>query len=356
MDRRSFLKSTGAAAAATATGVALEAAPGMAAPSLPTGAIELRLATALATDLPGVDGFVRRLGERMVAMSGGRLRLAPAAGTAADPAALVAAGEAEIGLTMTLAGNGRPRAEAFFTGVPYGLTGEQTATWLACGGGQSLWDALAAEQGLKPFHAGHGGLDRGLYGVRPLAGLKSVSIAACGVAGDVLAALGAAVQRIAPDNLVPSLASGRLDAAMGFDPMLDLMLGMPSAAASLQHGDFFAGGTHFSAVVGRAAWDRLSSSDRAILEVAIESASLALTRELAAHSRPALAAMRARGMMIAHETMGLWLSARQATADLLADVAAEDRTAARIAASHRGFQQMALSDYPKMPPEWLAGV
>jgi TRAP-type mannitol/chloroaromatic compound transport system substrate-binding protein len=84
MDRREFLKSTGAAAAAAtaATAVAAESATvkaspaGVTAPNLATGTVELRLATSWPDAVAGPADQARRLGQRLAAMSGGRYRIA----------------------------------------------------------------------------------------------------------------------------------------------------------------------------------------------------------------------------------------------------------------------------------------
>jgi TRAP-type mannitol/chloroaromatic compound transport system substrate-binding protein len=264
-------------------------------------------------------------------LSGGRIELMLDNGSSDDPGSDVAPGHADVGLALSLDGGGRNASHALFSGVPFGLDGAAAAAWLAHGGGQALWDDIAAAEGLKPFFGGHGGARRGLWAERPVTALGGLPVAATGATALVLSALGAEV---------------RADAATaaGIDPTIDLMLGRPSTARSLQAAALFSSGTQFAAIVRRELWDGLAADEKAILETAIESAALALTHELAAHSGPALAAIRARGVRIGPDPAGLWTGAREAAADVLSEIAASGPAAERLIASYRGFA--AATDAP----------
>ena len=87
MDRREFLKSTGAAAAAATTATAaVETA--IAAPAVSKGLHELRLAMPWTDGVAGPADQAHRLGQRITTMSEGRIRVVPSFGVANGLAAV----------------------------------------------------------------------------------------------------------------------------------------------------------------------------------------------------------------------------------------------------------------------------
>ncbi len=196
MDRRDFLKTTGAAAVAAGTAAGTPAtaddADGIARPAAPailSGVQDLTLASTSPTDLAGAGA--ERLARRLEAATGGRFRIEVRRGS----------GDADLGFGS--AHHSAHAAFAFFAGLPFAQALDAAAmqTWLGAGGGQMLWDELAAAHGFKPLVAGHTGESAGVWAaarlerVSDLAGLR---IAVTGIAGDVLATFGATPVEICP--------------------------------------------------------------------------------------------------------------------------------------------------------------
>ncbi|MCK5497469.1 MAG: twin-arginine translocation signal domain-containing protein, partial [Hyphomicrobiaceae bacterium] len=163
MDRRSFLKTTSAAAAAATTATAataeiLEKTTPNPAPAVAKGVKELRLAMPWSDGVTGFGDQARRLAQRIEAMSEGRYRFAFAHGVANGLSA-VQRGEADLYHGSEHDHLHAHRAFAFFAGLPgdRGIAPQHLLSWILVGGGQTLWDDLAGDFGVKAMVAGHTG-------------------------------------------------------------------------------------------------------------------------------------------------------------------------------------------------------
>lgn len=169
MDRRTFLKSTSAAAAATAaaTGVAArettaeavhEALPD--APAVVAGCKRLTVVAAPELRIgEGAHAALQRLARALAQITGGRISL-DIIGSASDTHSAAGADRVQRGEAdayWDVEGDDLVRAPALlaFTGLPAVLhdAADIYRAWLATGGGQDLWDDIAAGHGIKPLLA-----------------------------------------------------------------------------------------------------------------------------------------------------------------------------------------------------------
>ena len=155
MDRREFLITTSGAAVAASSAAATVAGAGehgLEAPAVVSNARTFELAMPWRDDGRCAGDSARRLARRVEAMTDGRYRIEIVA-------------EAPASLTSSLRHgaahdySAHHPAFAYFAGLPgtHGLAAQDFATWLTVGGGQMLWDDLAAEADVKPLLAGHSG-------------------------------------------------------------------------------------------------------------------------------------------------------------------------------------------------------
>jgi TRAP-type mannitol/chloroaromatic compound transport system substrate-binding protein len=319
MDRRDFLKTTGAAAVAGgAASSPAEAATKaqIGAPAILSGSRDLILASD-ARDLPGssADRFARRI----ETATEGRYRIELASGADAD---------------LTYGGAWRHAglhpAFAVFAGLPFSqsLDAPSQQTWLAAGGGAMLWDELAAEHGFKPLVVGHTGPSSGVWSAVRLeapSDLAGARLHAEGLAGDVLRDLGAMPATLAPEDVRGALADGRLQAAEWLGPLAAVAPALQPLAQRLYRPGFNRHGLLLSLGIAKPLWDGLSAGDRAIFEAcAAEAYQLSLTEA------------RAHDLMAAQvETPGKW-PLRLAWPSRM--VAAFDETAAAV------VERMATTD------------
>lgn len=264
MDRRDFLKTSGAAAVATsAVGTAAlsaDDAPSLAAPASSSGARLLMLASDASHALSGFGPH--RLARRIETATDGRYRIE----VGGEPTAA----------ELTYGNAGRHAAAhrgfSFFAGLPFaqGLSAPDQHSWLSVGGGQVLWDELAAGFGFKPLVAGHTGVSTGLWATARLeriSDLAGMSVhAEAGLAADTLRALGAEPVAMAPQALKPGLADGHIRAAEWLGLLAEVSPDLQPLAQRLYEPGFHRGGMMLSLDVGRPLWDGMSPADQAIFE------------------------------------------------------------------------------------------
>lgn len=389
MDRRSFLKTTGAAAGAVAVGgsglgseaLALAATePAHPAAELPQPAVcrgmkALQLALPWSIELPGYGTTTRRLADRIAAMSEGRLRLeipdaafadhtAPAAsspipaetawpGSTIDPLAEVKAGRAQICHTIAHLGSAGHRAMGFFSAVPFGLGPRELAAWIGAGGGQRLWDELAGEHdGIKPLLAGIVSGPMGLWQAAVLDApedFRNATVASAGFALGLASALGAQVHEDTPRRRSVITANGVRNGE-GHGPMADLMLGLPETARVYQPMGLGNAGLLLMLGIARETWDAFSASDQALIEAAAAAASASAEAETLAHRAIALEVMQSRhGIRIVPPSPGLLEAMSVAAGEVIEAVGASDAPSARILASYRAFERQA-APIDRLPP------
>ena len=130
--RRTFVTSAGATIAGA-----------VAAPSVARAqTVKWRMVTSWPKRLPGPGMSAERIADRVRALSGGKLDISVSAAGEVVPAFevldAVGNGVAEIGHTASFYWQGKMRAAAFFTTVPFGLTPGERMSWVDACGRQAL--------------------------------------------------------------------------------------------------------------------------------------------------------------------------------------------------------------------------
>ena len=334
MDRRDFLKTTGAAAVAGGTSSAGASGTDtqVPTPAILSGSKQLTLAS-YARDLPGSGD--ERLARRIETATEDRYRIELVSGADAD---LIYGGAWRHA--------GLHPAFAVFAGLPFsqGLDASSQLTWLAAGGGSMLWDELAAEHGFKPLVVGHTGPSPGVWSAVRLeapSDLAGARLHAEGLAGDVLRDLGAMPAALAPEDVRGALANGRLQAAEWLGPLAAAAPALQPLAQRLYRPGFNRHGLLLSLGIARPLWDGLSSADRAIFEAcAAEAYQLSLT-EARAHELIA-AQVEAPGKWPVRLAWPGRMAAAfdQTTAAVVERMAATDPSARRIHDSYQAFRRL----------------
>ena len=140
MKRRQFLKAGAVAVPAAA----------LATPAIAQGNVEWKLPTSFPAKAPGVGTNSASFAKRVAEMSDGRLTFKIFSGGELVPPFgvedAVQQGTAEIGHSTPYYAAGKNSALHFFSTVPFGMTATEHESWLKFGGGQALWDEIAAER------------------------------------------------------------------------------------------------------------------------------------------------------------------------------------------------------------------
>jgi len=341
MDRRTFLKTTTAAAgsslavsAAAAKTDAVAADREVAAPALSRNIKELKFATALAPDVPVLGDAAARLAGRLQLALGERYRIKLDGGSSED-----------ADLTFASPDVDRELGYAFFSGLPGSLGFEPAhlQAWLAAGGGQMLWDDLAAQHGAKPLLAGHTGARPGLWASRPLRETPDFKHGPMVLPGGRLFArtLGGDTVDLPPSEMCGALADGHLVAVEWGNPFAGLAIGLPNAAKFYYRGGVHRAGVATALNVRLSLWEQLGSAERLALEgVAAHEQALALA-EAIAHERLAEQAMaRVPTLSIQDFPRALAVDVDLTTEVFIDVIGSNSRDAARIRDSYLAFRRL----------------
>ena len=94
------------------------------------------------------------------------------------------------------------------------MTATEIAAWTEFGGGQELWDELAARFNIKPFAAGNTGHQLGGWYKREINSLddiRGLKVRMPGLGGEVLRHLGGSAVTISGGEIYQALQSGAID-------------------------------------------------------------------------------------------------------------------------------------------------
>ncbi len=334
-ERRNFLKSTSAALAASA----------LSAPAIATASdiTELRMTMSWIKNTPGTGTTAARLAQRIELLSGGRIKIkifgAGEIVGALDVLDAVGKGTAELGHTASFFWQGKMRASAFFTAVPFGLTPQEHMLWIYHNGGQELWDELYAPFGVKPFLASNTSLGMGGWFKKPIDSLADISglkIRMPGLGGEVFRKLGANAITIPPPEIATSLHSGLVDAAEWLGPWSDLAMGFYKSAPYYYGPGFHEPNGAGEFLINADVWNSFSDELKQIVYTAcMAEHSYSLTKIDWANPIALKQLTAEHGTIIRQYPEDVLKAAKVAAEQVLDDLMAHDDITARITESYR---------------------
>ncbi len=226
MDRRSFLRNStvgGAAAAASAT---------LAAPLYAQGNRTLTMVTSVPDGFAIFDDAAQLAADRITALTDGQLTIQkmPAGSLvgAFEVFDAVSSGQADIYHSADYYFLNQHPAFAFFTSVPFGMTGQEFANWYYHRGGHEHHNNLASLFNLRSFACGCTAMQPGGWfntEINSAEDLQGLRFRMPGQGGQVLGRLGASVQNIPGGEIYQALSSGQIDGAEWIGPYADERMG-----------------------------------------------------------------------------------------------------------------------------------
>jgi TRAP-type mannitol/chloroaromatic compound transport system substrate-binding protein len=294
MERRSFL---GKAAAGVAAGVV--AAPAIA-QSQPT--IQWRLAASWPKSLDTLFGGAELIAKRVAEITDGKFQIRTFAAGEIVPALqvldAVQAGTIEMGHTSTYYYFGKDPAFALGTSVGFGPNSRQNNAWWFFGGGAEAMAPLFKEYGCIAIPAGNTGCQMGGWfrkEVNSVEDFKGLKFRIGGMAGLVLAKLGAVPQMIGGPDIYPALEKGTIDGAEWVGPYDDEKLGFNKVAKYYYYPGWWEGGPILMALVNEKKWNELPKSYQAALTAACAEANVWMPAKYDAQNPAALRRLVASG-------------------------------------------------------------
>lgn len=258
MDRRDFLRTTGSVAAAAAA-VVPTISDAQAAPVITRGSRELGLAFEWPDNDQGLADSARRLAQRIIDKTEGRIRAVVRTGADAANAEM-RHGSANEHLSSN-------PAFGYFAGLPgsAGISAADLETWVAMAGGQALWDELAGAKGVKSLLAGHSGSAPLLWSSNPInsvADMRGKRIACLGLGADVVRGLGAEPVEVSSKSAASALSDGTVEGIEWGAAVHAHVIGLP-AVARFASGPFVnRSGTAQSLDIKSDIWSALSKADQ----------------------------------------------------------------------------------------------
>jgi TRAP-type mannitol/chloroaromatic compound transport system substrate-binding protein len=264
LTRSQFLKT-----AAIGTAVAI------ASPAIAQNRRQLRLASGWARNFPGFGTSVDRFAKRVSDMTDGRITIRVfAAGELVPPFEIfdaVSNGTADMYNGVEFWWQGKSPAFNFFTTTPFGLTPTEMKTWIYFGGGQQLWDELAAPYKVKPFLVGNPGVQMAGWFRREINSLedfRGIKMRMGGFGGEVLRRVGANAVLLAGGDIFPALQTGTIDATEWVGPWNDMAMGFYRVAKFYYAPGWHEPSSNVSAGINLDVWNSFSPSDKEVLRQA----------------------------------------------------------------------------------------
>lgn len=270
MLRRKFLKGAGIGGIGVAASAI--AAPAIA-QSMPE--IKWRLTSSFPKSLDTIYGAAEIISKNVAEATDGKFQIQVHAAGELVPGlqALDAAqaGTVEMAHTCSYYYVGKDPTFAFDTAVPFGLNARQQNAWLYYGGGRQAMQEFFNTYNVYAMPAGNTGAQMGGWWrkeIKSLEDVQGVKMRIAGIAGKVMAAIGAVPQQIAGGDIYPALEKGTIDAAEWVGPYDDEKLGFYKVAPYYYYPGWWEGGPVLTAYVNLDKWNGLPKAYQSILETA----------------------------------------------------------------------------------------
>lgn len=250
-------------------------AAAIATPAIAQNRRQLRLASGWARNFPGFGTAVDRFAKRVSDMTDGRITVRVFAAGELVPAFeifdAVSNGTADMYHGVEFWWQGKSPAFNFFTTTPFGLNPTEMKTWIYFGGGQQLWDELAAQYKVKPFLIGNPGVQMAGWfrrEIKSLEDFRGLKMRMGGFGGEVLRRVGANAVLLAGGDIFPALQTGTIDATEWVGPWNDMAMGFYRVAKFYYAPGWHEPSSNVSAGINLDVWNSLSSGDKEIIRQA----------------------------------------------------------------------------------------
>ena len=298
----------------------------------------LKMVTTWPKDFPGLGTMAERVAEFITVMSGGAMTVTVYSAGELVPALesfdAVANGSADIYHGAEYYWTGKSKAYPFFTAVPFGMTATEIAAWTEFGGGQELWDELAARFNIKPFAAGNTGHQLGGWYKREINSLddiRGLKVRMPGLGGEVLRRLGGSAVTISGGEIYQALQSGAIDGTEWVGPWNDLAFGFYREAQYYYWPGFHEPGAQLGVGVNLDLWNGMSAQEHAIIRAACHQANHLSVAEYGHFNSIALNELiENHNVQLRRFPEDVMTAAATVTKDILEDVAQTDDLSRRI--------------------------
>lgn len=314
-------------------------------PAIAQNIKQIRLVTTWPRGFAGVGVGAQRLASRITALSGGQLDVKLfAAGEmvqAFDSFDAVSSGEAEMYHGTEYYWDKKHKAFSFFSTVPLGMTAHEIEAWMHFGGGQELWDELAARYGVKSLLAGNTGVQMGGWYKDPIKSLdeiQALKMRIPGLGGEVIKRLGGEAVSLPGGQILDALRSGEINATEWIGPYNDQSFGLHTVMKNYMFPGFHEPGTALSLGINKVFWEGLSDTEREIIRTACSAENDIMMAEFNAKNGAALADLTENhGVKLHLFPRDVWSRISTVSREVINEIALVDELSNRIVTSFNQF-------------------
>ena len=348
MKRRTFLKTT------VTTSVGAVVATGLTAPAYAAGKRKLKMVTTWPKKFPGLGTRAEQLAKDIDIATEGRIQIKVYAANELVPALgvfdAVRAGKADIYHGADYYWQGKHKAFPFFAAVPFGLTAVEQSQWINYGGGQELWDELAAQFNIKSLLCCNTGPQMGGWykkEINSLDDFKGLRIRIPGLGGEVMKRLGATPVTKAGGEIYLALSQGNIDASEWVGPWNDLAFGFHNITKLYYTSAFHEPGAAITAGFNRDVWNSFSKADQMIITaIAGDNYQKSLVEYNARNAVSLRALVKKHGVQLKTFSPEIMHSLAQISDEVMQEIATTDDLTKRIYNSYMDTRRAAM--------EWAA--
>ncbi|WP_119458266.1 TRAP transporter substrate-binding protein [Rhodospirillaceae bacterium SYSU D60014] len=317
-----------------------------AAPAIAKGIRELKMVTTWSKNFPGLGTGAQRVADRVGALTGGKLIVQLFAGGELVPHFesfdAVSSGAADMYHGADYYWRDKSQAFNFFATVPGGFTASELNAWIHHGGGQKLWDELAAGFNIKPMLCGNTGMQMGGWfnkEIKSLDDLNGLKMRVPGLGGEVMRRLGASIIPLASKDVFPALQNRAIDAAEWFGPWNDLAFGFHKVTKNYYGPGFHEPGLALTLGINKEVWDSLSQDQQYVLLHASSAENDYMRAEFDARNGEALSTLaNQHGVQLRSFPDDVLKAAGAASAEVVAEIGNSDGMTKRVYDSYIAFR------------------
>lgn len=336
LTRKDFLRGT------AALGIA---APALATPAIAQNRRELKMASAWVKNFPGFGTAAERFAKRITDMTDGGLSVRVyAAGELVPPFEVhdaVSTGAADLYHGVEFWWQGKSPAFNFFTTTPFGLTPVEMKSWVYYGGGQELWDELAANYNVKSFLVGNPGVQMGGWfrkEINSLEDFKGIRMRMGGFGGEVISRVGATAASIPGSEVFQALQSGTIDATEWVGPWNDAAKGFQQVAKFYYYPGWHEPSSNVSAGINLDVWNSLSNTEQEIIRIAARAENDDMQAEFHANNGASLARLQGNdGVKLRRYGDDILMALGKVSREVVREAAEKDAFTKKVYDSYMAF-------------------
>ena len=193
------------------------------------------------------------------------------------------------------------KALALFSGVPFGPDAQEYLAWYYYGGGEELLDEIYGGHGLKSVLCGVTAAEGGGWFREEIVGagfFKDKKIRIFGLGARVIEKLGATAVRLSAEEIKKALEAGQIAGAEYSIPLIDLNLGLNTAAKFYYVPGWHKPATLLELLVRRGVWNGLADAAKTTIRNACGDTIREGLAEGASHQPAAIRELTAKGVEI----------------------------------------------------------